>query len=232
MALLAVAGATIAGTLGASLGAASIQSNTSEDLNQKNLDFQQKQFDYTKSLTTQGLQSYRDAGLPDFMYWSRSSMPQNEYPNTSFHLGGSNFVEGLGVNSSLPYYTTSPYSQWSKAGKPQVQEQTPSPSSRQASVKLPSSNGQVNGNTSSSGSSPSYSFVSGGNLFAGQNDKVGLGNGRYSAVEPPTLSYNSRGVGTTVNTRDFGVQGSTTQRTSFAQTPSWMENYSPTYTWE
>nr|WPV63556.1 MAG: hypothetical protein [Wufeng shrew picorna-like virus 26] len=41
--------------------------------------------------------------------------------------------------------------------------------------------------------------------FPGQNDRLGLGNGRYSAVPPPIIDYNSRGTQTnpTFRTRIF-----------------------------
>lgn len=174
--------------LGSSLGTAKMQSDTAKETNTQNLDFQ-------KSVINRGESSFTELGLPRAMYWNGNSLGS---ANTLIHLGGTNFYESSGINANLPYFSASPYSQLSHYSKPNMK--------------------QMNGpqNFVKSQSSPSVSFNSQSQgvtinglekASAGQTDRVGLGYGRYSAVPPPTLTYNSIGVGT-----------STATRTSYSQT--------------
>lgn len=98
-------------TIGASLGAADMQAKNSQNLQNQNLDFQ-------KSLVDRGEKSFTDAGMPKFAYWSGGMGNLQNLPGTNTNLGGNNFAHSMGVNSDLPYYTTSPWSQWTGLGKP------------------------------------------------------------------------------------------------------------------
>lgn len=186
-AALATAGAT-GGNMMSSLGSALIQSQTAMATNKANLMFQ-------SSMVDRGEQSFKDIGLPTSMYWGGNSITS---PNTMFHLGGSNFYEGSGVNTNLPVFTTSPYQQYNHAGQPSKYVNR-----GQASMSGTASQngGFVRGETSDS---------------SGQTDRVGLGAGRYSAVPPPLTTYNSAGTSMTGMTKD---KYSTTD--SFIKTRGW-----------
>lgn len=103
---------TAAANVGSSIGAAEIQSNTAKDINTQNLEFQ-------KNVINSGLNSFRQVGLPDYLYWSGGI---DSGPNTMFHLGGSNFYEGSGVNANLPVFST-PQQQWYHSGTPSMQKE-------------------------------------------------------------------------------------------------------------
>jgi len=98
-------------TLGSSLGTAKIQSDTA-------LKTQSISNEFQKSILDRGEKAFTDEGLPKFLYYSGTGPT----PNTLYHLGGNNFYEGSGVNSNLPYFTSSPYSQIFKAGRPQTNQ--------------------------------------------------------------------------------------------------------------
>lgn len=211
-ALAAAAGSSLA-TVGASLGAAAIQSATAKSTNQTNLEFQ-------KSLIDRGEKSFTDKGLPSFLYWGGQSATT---PNSLIHLGGQNFYEQSGVNSNLPYFTGAPYSQWNHVGTSKIQQQRPSPGSSQISSGMPIRTGRTTTSISSTRegtqSDPGrISFTVGSNTFSGQTDKKGLGAGRYSAVPPPTLSYNSVGVQVSPYMKSSYAQATTGSRDAFAQT--------------
>lgn len=179
----AVAGSAIAGgaTYAATKSAADTQSKTAVDTNTTNLNFQ-------KSIIDRGEKSFTDIGLPSAMYWGGNTVRS---PNTLVHLGGQNFYEQSGVNSNLPFIGSSPYTQYNHAGQPRTIGNN--------STNLATKQGGIN---SSSPGEP-IQFVRG----SGQNDRLGLGAGRYSAVPPPA-SDNTRAVQATVGTRDQVVQSS------------------------
>lgn len=168
--------------LGASLGTAAMQSNTAKETNTQNINFQ-------KSVIDRGESSFTELGLPRAMYWNGNTLGS---PNTLIHLGGTNFYESSGINANLPYFSANPYSQLSHYAKPNMKQMNSSqnfvrPNRPEPSVSF---NSQTQGVT-----------INGlGGIYAGQNDRVGLGAGRYNAVPPPNLTYNSVGVGTSVST--------------------------------
>lgn len=167
--------------LGASLGTAAMQSNTAKETNTQNINFQ-------NSVISRGESSFTELGLPRAMYWNGNTLGS---PNTLIHLGGTNFYESSGINANLPYFSASPYSQLSHYAKPSL-KQTSSTQNFVSSKPSPS----VSFNSKTQGVT-----INGlGNLYSGQTDRVGLGAGRYSAVPPPQLTYNSVGVGTSTST--------------------------------
>lgn len=168
-AALATAGAT-GGNMISSLGTAVIQSQTAEATNKANLGFQ-------NSMVNRGEKSFTDIGLPKAMYYGGNSLTS---PNQMFHLGGSNFYEGSGVNTNLPVFTTNPYSQFSHQGQPKYLSKGSA-----SNIGRSTETGGVS--STSEGSSMPYSST-------GQTDRVGLGAGRYSAVPPPKTLYNSAGT--------------------------------------
>lgn len=184
---------TAAGNLASSLGAAGIQSATAQSINSKNIDFQ-------NSVINRGVDSYKSVGLPEAMYWSNEKLTQ---PNTMFHLGGQNYAEGMGVNSNLPVFTTS-MQQYNKAGRAgpisSTNRMQPQSSSKSMSkeVVVGASNGSTN--------------------MPGQNDRAGLGVGRYSAVPPPNLLYNSVGAQASTSSRNAFTQAGSQSQTRFSQT--------------
>lgn len=173
-----LAGAAVSGlaTAASSMGTAGMQTSQAEKS-------QQSQQSFQSSVLDRGEKAYTDAGLPKFMYYNNNA--QNQGPNTLYHLGGSNFYEGTGVNSNLPFFS-SPYSQYMHGGKP-----------------LPSANSgaKPNKDQNQNSSSGPIAFENSGSQQqtipktiddSGQSDRVGLGAGRYSAVPPPsTYSYNA-----------------------------------------
>lgn len=170
-------------TLGASLGAAQIQSDTAKYTQQKDQDFR-------LAMTQRGENSYVEAGLPKFMYYGGSSGP-----NTKYQLNGNNFYEGSGVNSNLPYFSSStPYSQFLHGGKPD-----------QKALSTRQENTVIHGGTEQ-------------NPTSGQTGRTGLGSGLYSAVPPPNLTYNSVGTGTNLRSTDKYTQAGSSTRNTYAQT--------------
>lgn len=221
----AIAGGSALATVGSSLGAAGIQAANQTSINEKNLAFQQQQFDYSKSLVDRGVNSFKNAGLPEFMYWGGQN-DASQIPSTLFHLGGSNFYEGMGVNSNLPYFTPSPYSQWMHTGQPKGAQQDPkSPSISSFGRNSGASSGSISSNSSATDQSNTRSFTVGNRTFSGQTDTKGLGNGRYNATPPPSLAYNSRGVGTNNSYRSFSSQTFNPTRDFNTQTYSNMGNF-------
>lgn len=185
--MAAVAAALVGGSmlssasqLGSSLGTAAMQSKTARDTNTQNINFQ-------KSVISQGESSFTELGLPRAMYWNGSTLGS---ANTLIHLGGTNFYESSGVNANLPYFSANPYSQLSHYARPnmkQTNQSFVSPNRPEPSVSF---NSKTQGVT----------FNGLGSMFSGQTDRTGLGAGRYSAVPPPQLTYNSVGVGTSTST--------------------------------
>lgn len=205
----AVGGSSIsaASQLGASLGTASIQSNTAMKTNTQNLDFQ-------KSMIDRGESSYTEVGMPRYMFWGGNSSGVPSIPHTLIPLGGQNFYEQSGVNANLPYFTSSPYSQFTNSGTPN------------------SRSFQKNSMNNTPTPTPRQNFVPG----LGQTDRTGLGAGRYSAVPPPTLTYNSVATGTNVSTYNKSIQNSPRMMTSYSQTGQqftqnkYVQTYNP-YKW-
>jgi len=67
-----------------------------------------------QSVINQGLTAYRQAGIPDFMYFSGQQM---HMPNTNVSLGGSNYYNTTGVNLNTPTISND-FQQYNKTGKP------------------------------------------------------------------------------------------------------------------
>lgn len=133
----------------------------------------QKNIDFQKSVIDRGEKSYSDAGLPKFAFWGGQSF---NTPNTLSHLGGSNYASSYGVNANLPYYSTQ-VSQWSHLAKPLPKGGTTS--------RAPTFTGAR------------YDAQSDSASLIGQNDRLGLGFGRYNTVAPPSsYSTNSAGMNT------------------------------------
>lgn len=155
---------------------------------------QSKQQAFTTSLIERGENSFKESGLPTYLYYNGTGPS----PNTLYQVNGSNFQEVTGVNTNLPYYTTgNPLAQIYKAGRPSYN----------------------NRDTVIQGSSTNNSFTppSPLNRSGAQSDRAGLGYGRfvsggmlngnssYNAVPPP--SFNSAGTQTMGNTtRSIGTQ--------------------------
>lgn len=178
MAVAAMAGAAISGgsNMISSLGSAGIQSATALESNKQNIDFQ-------NSVISRGEQAFEDIGLPKASFWSGSQFQQ---PNTMFHLGGSNFYEGSGVNANLPTFTTSPYPQYNHSGKPST---------------LSSANRNLGprGNFGDE-SRPGLGFNSQQQTTPKSLDYSGFvrGETQYNAV-PPGNTYNTVGINTDRN---------------------------------
>lgn len=208
----AIAGTAIsaAATVGATVGTAKAQTAQAQQS-------QTSQQNFQESIIDRGLQSYRDAGLPDFAYWSQG---QYNGPNTLTSLGGSNFYEGSGVNANLPYFT-SPWTQYMHTGKPlpQEQQQTQGKVRNTGTTLRTTSQGAPNVPVTTGESNPGPSQL---NSQTGQTDRLGLGNGRYNAVPPPTLTYNSVGVGTSYGARNVAAQATTSMRDRTVQTPMYI----------
>lgn len=98
-----------AATLGSSLGAAAMQRETTMESQQKSQNFQ-------REMVSRGENAFEQSGLPKFMYYSGT----DNGPNTFTHLGGNNYAETTGVNSNLPYYSSSPFQQIYHGGKPNL----------------------------------------------------------------------------------------------------------------
>lgn len=186
-----MAGASAAATGGnmiSSLGTALIQSQTAMTTNKTNIMYQD-------SIVNRGEHAFTDIGLPKAMYYGGNSITS---PNTMFHLGGSNFYEGSGVNTNLPVFTSNPYQQYNHGGQPKYLGKGQA-SSRGISFQSGGFNSTTQGPVSPE---------------TGQTDRLGLGNGRYSAVPPPTLTYNS-----------VGTQAGATSRDRFSQTTAPKNTY-------
>lgn len=67
-----------------------------------------------QSVINQGVNSFKAAGMPEFMYFSGQQM---HMPNTNVSLGGSNFYNTTGVNLNTPTISNE-YQQYNKTGKP------------------------------------------------------------------------------------------------------------------
>lgn len=187
----------VGGQLGSALGAATMQANSAKEL-------QANQINYNLSQQQKALASFRQAGLPDYMYWSGGNNSQT--PNSKFYVGGEDYIASSGINTNLPYYTSGhPYQQFLNMGRP-------SP--------------KTNNFQSETTFSPPSQF----NQTGGQTDRLGLGFGRYSsetqvkqpynAVPPPNSLYNSKQTQTTSPMfGNFATQTPQARtRTAFAQT--------------
>ncbi|APG77421.1 hypothetical protein 3 [Wuhan spider virus 5] len=205
MALVALGAAALAGgisagaTLGASLGAADVQSKTATSINNQNLDFAKQQY-------SEGLSSFKQAGLPSFLYYSGGNSGLGNLPKTQSHIEGSSFSSSLGVNADLPYYSANPYNQYLQTGRPvptnkQTQERIPNSnnntprsndielqdfSSIEPTSRITNSNGnnfQYGGSTSMDNLRAQFAPMLGGNRQSG--------SGKYSSVPPPASYFTS-----------------------------------------
>lgn len=165
MAMFAAIAASAGSNMISSLGTAGIQAGTAIQTNNTNLNFQ-------NSVIDRGEKAFQQIGLPKAFYYAGNNITS---PNTMIHLGGQNFYEQSGVNANLPYFNTSPYMQYNKAGTPKALGKTQASSST---------------------------------IQQGQNDRMGLGNGRYGPYNavPPGNIYNSAGTQTGNSTRSYSTQ--------------------------
>lgn len=171
-----VAGTTTAIASGASMYATSAASNTQS---QTALKTTQMNIDYNKSVIQQGVQSFRNAGLPEFEYWSGGKISE---PNTLYHLGGSNFYEGSGVNANLPLFSNSAQ-QWTHFGRPNPPNEQPTTS---------------RAGLGSARNEPTVSYNA-RNQTATINTAGQSFQPAYNRAPPPTIAYNSRGTQATIS---------------------------------
>jgi hypothetical protein len=185
----ALAGAAISGgsNMVSSLGTAGIQAGSG-------MIMQDKDQKYNDTVINRAVQSYTKYNLPEFNAFQSGN--NNQMPATKFSLGGGNYFHGGPVGSNLPVFTT-PYQQYFHQGTPN-KPPTPSPTARF--------------NRSGNGGDGSVTFNIGGREFAGQNDRLGIGNGRYSATPPPLHSYNSVSSQTNNFNNSVGVQANFNSR--------------------
>lgn len=162
--------------LGGSLGSAKITSDSQKEINTQNINWQKEQMNT-------GLKSFRDAGMPEFAYFSN---PHNlsSLPNTQYHLGGTSFQTSYGSNLNLTKNNkASSYAQNLNMTRPNL------PNTEEP--------GQLFTNFGEENSTPllpmnnrnnsQNSTLQLNNALRGQLDRQGLGIGRYSNVAPPVL---------------------------------------------
>lgn len=210
MALIAaaVAGGLISAgaTVGASLGAAKMQSNTAQSTNQTNLDFQ-------RSMIDRGEKSFTDRGLPSFMYWGGNS---NLGPSSLIHLGGQNFYEQSGINANLPYFNSSPWQQITHSGTPRTLGKN--------SAKPGNDEYTHQDFVNETGASFEQTSPKQYDPTSGQEDRMGLGHGRYVGFQPPQEYFDRRTQTDYVYTQDAESQATTSMRDTKSG-PPWPSNF-------
>lgn len=164
----ALAGAAVSGgsNMVSSLGTAGMQGAIG-------LKMQQNEQNYNDSVINRAVQSFTKYGLPEFNAFQSGN--SNQLPAMKFSLGGGNYQKGGPVGSNLPVFTT-PYQQYFHQGTPN---------------KVTNNSPSAHFNRDANGGDGAVSFNIGGRNYVGQGDRLGLGNGRYSAEPPPLHTYNS-----------------------------------------
>lgn len=119
----------------------------------------QQQYGNTLGVMGHVEDTFAKGGLPKYMAYmgnGSSELPQNRY-----QVSGGNFYSAGPVNSNLPLYTTTPQ-QYTHSGAPRFNNNVNNP-------------GQYN-------NVPPFNNIANNNEMRvlGQNDRVGLGNGRYN----------------------------------------------------
>lgn len=146
----AVAGISSGSNLLGSLGTAGLQIYGNTLNNQQ-------QYSNTLNLGKYAESAYQEAGLPRYLAWENGG--SSSLPGQKYQVAGANFYSAGPVNSNLPFYSSST-SQF-------THNSTPRPNANQGARIPPWNEPQ--------GNNEMIQFVRG----QGQNDRLGLGFGRY-----------------------------------------------------